>query len=71
MQQVITWNTTPINGYVLTMQIRKWLKEEEIVNMETELSKFYVLLYNVIVRFNAIIHNVIFFVNCLNVRTII
>ena len=54
MQRVITCNTTPINGYALTMQTRKWLKEEESVNMETELSKFYVLLYIVIVRFNAL-----------------
>ena len=46
LQQVITYNTTPTNGYALTMQIRKWLKEEGNVNMETELSKFCYQLLN-------------------------
>jgi len=32
-------NTTLINGYALTTQIRKWLKEEESVNMKTKRSK--------------------------------
>ncbi len=42
-QQLKTKNITQINGYALTMQIRRKLKEEENVNMEIELSNSYCL----------------------------
>lgn len=41
MQQLKIKNTTMINGYALSTQIKQKLKGDENVNMETELSNFY------------------------------
>jgi hypothetical protein len=43
MQELKTKNITLINGFVLTMQIKRKLKAGENANMETELSNFYCL----------------------------
>ena len=42
MQELKIKNITPISGYALSMQIKQKLKEGENVNMETELSNFFI-----------------------------